>query len=204
MIDVKTGGLHVTGRVWAIPADGPFGIRHKGGVTLTSASERKLGTCCPDAKGDIQAEGLRKDESTDAGHRGGDVRSRVEGPVMGLDRRGVIDPSVQTLRMAFGEDGQVMAMEHAAAAGWPTQITAAFFIPKGKGGAPYDPFAISRADHWYDVGAQKVRAISNDLANSTFRPGWLRSVGPGRTTWAVESLSTKLPTTRIPIRLPSV
>lgn len=73
-----------------MPADGPFGIRHKGGVTLTQASVRNLGTCRPDAKGEIQAEGLRKDESTDAGHRGGDVRSRVEGPVMGLDRRGVI------------------------------------------------------------------------------------------------------------------
>src|SRR6187431_3746521 len=29
----------------------------------------------------------RKDQSTDAEHRGGAVRSRVEGPVMGLDRR---------------------------------------------------------------------------------------------------------------------
>lgn len=73
-----------------MPADGPLGIRHIGGVTLTQASVRNLGTCRPDAKGEIQAEGLRKDESTDAGHRGGDVRSRVEGPVMGLDRRGVI------------------------------------------------------------------------------------------------------------------
>jgi isoquinoline 1-oxidoreductase subunit beta len=32
-----------------------------------------------------------------------------------------------------------------------------------------------------------VRAISNDLANATFRPGWLRSVGPGWTNWALES-----------------
>ena len=30
----------------------------------------------------------RKDQSTDAGHRGGAARSRGEGPVMGLDRRG--------------------------------------------------------------------------------------------------------------------
>jgi len=98
----------------------------------------------------------------------------------------VRSPSVQTLRMAFGDDGRVMAMEHAAAAGWPTLI-APFFMPKGQGGAPYDPFAISGANHWYEVGVHKVRAISNDLANSTFRPGWLRSVGPGWTNWAVES-----------------
>jgi CO/xanthine dehydrogenase Mo-binding subunit len=32
-----------------------------------------------------------------------------------------------------------------------------------------------------------VRALSNDLANRAFRPGWLRSVGPGWTNWAVES-----------------
>ena len=31
-----------------------------------------------------------KDESTDAGHRGGTARSSDEGPVMGLERRGGI------------------------------------------------------------------------------------------------------------------
>ncbi|WP_374571849.1 molybdopterin cofactor-binding domain-containing protein [Phenylobacterium sp.] len=95
--------------------------------------------------------------------------------------------SIQTLRMAFGEAGKVTAMEHHACAGWPTQVMAAFFMPKGANGVAYDPFAISGADHWYDVGAQKVRAISNDVANEGFRPGWLRSVGPGWTNFAVES-----------------
>jgi len=52
---------------------------------------------------------------------------------------------------------------------------------------PYDPFAISGADHWYNVGAHRVRALSNDVANAAFRPGWLRSVGPGWTNWALES-----------------
>lgn len=96
-------------------------------------------------------------------------------------------PSVQTLRMAFGEGGRVTAMEHHACAGWPTAAMAPFFMPKGANGAPYDPFAISGANHWYTVGAQRVRAIQNDLANKTMRPGWLRSVGPGWTNWAVES-----------------
>jgi isoquinoline 1-oxidoreductase subunit beta len=96
-------------------------------------------------------------------------------------------PSVQMLRMAFGEGGQVTAMEHHAAAGWPTQVVAPSFMTKGVGGAPVDPFASSGADHWYDVGPQKVRVISNDLANSTFRPGWLRSVGSGWINWALES-----------------
>jgi len=96
-------------------------------------------------------------------------------------------PSVQRLRMAFGPANQVTGMQHHACAGWPTQVMIPAFMPKGKNGAPYDPFAISGADHWYTVGAQRVRALSNDLANSTFRPGWLRSVGPGWTNWALES-----------------
>ena len=99
----------------------------------------------------------------------------------------VRSPSVQRLKMAFNASGAVTAMEHHAAAGWPTQVMAAFFMPKGVNGEPYDPFAISGADHWYEVGALKVRALSNDLANATFRPGWLRSVGPGWTNWALES-----------------
>ena len=66
----------------------PTGVRHEGGVTLIQALMRNVGTCRPDAKGEAQAKGLRKGESTDAGHRGGVARSRVEGPVMGLDRRG--------------------------------------------------------------------------------------------------------------------
>lgn len=99
----------------------------------------------------------------------------------------VRSPSVQTLRMGFDAGGEVVAMEHAAAAGWPTQVMIPAFMPKGQSGGNYDPFAISGADHWYEVGTQKVRAISNDLANATFRPGWLRSVGPGWTNWALES-----------------
>jgi isoquinoline 1-oxidoreductase subunit beta len=96
-------------------------------------------------------------------------------------------PSVQLLRMAFDANKRVTAMQHHAAAGWPTLANARGFMEKGIGGASYDQFAISGADHWYDVGAFRVRAVLNDLANSTFRPGWLRSVGPGWTNWAVES-----------------
>jgi len=96
-------------------------------------------------------------------------------------------PSVQKVRMGFGPGGKVVAMEHVAAAGWPTLAMAPFFMPKGANGVAYDPFSINGADHWYSVGAQRVRAVNNDLANATFRPGWLRSVGPGWVNWALES-----------------
>jgi hypothetical protein len=57
-------------------------------VTLIQALVGNVGTCRPDVKGEVQAERNRKGKSTDAGHRGGVACSRVEGSVMGLDRRG--------------------------------------------------------------------------------------------------------------------
>lgn len=96
-------------------------------------------------------------------------------------------PSMQTLRMAFGDGGRVTAMDHHAAAGWPTAAINPAFMLKDARGVPFDAFAIWGADHWYAVGAHRVRALQNDLANRSFRPGYLRSVGAGWTNWAVES-----------------
>lgn len=96
-------------------------------------------------------------------------------------------PSVQRVRMAFDQNRNVIAMDTAVAAGWPTKVMVPAFMPKGINGEPYDPFASDGVDHWYSVGAQRARAISNDLAESTFRPGWLRSVSPGWINWAIES-----------------
>ncbi len=96
-------------------------------------------------------------------------------------------PSRQVLRLAWGEGNRIVAMDHHAAAGWPTAHVAPYFMPKDANGTPYDLFAISGADHWYTVGAQRVRALRNDLASRTFCPGYLRSVGAGWTSWAVET-----------------
>ena len=56
-------------------------------MSVIQALIRNSGTCRPDVKGETQVDGLRKGESTEAGHRGGVVRSRVESPVMGPDQR---------------------------------------------------------------------------------------------------------------------
>lgn len=96
-------------------------------------------------------------------------------------------PAYQRLRMAFDADGQPIGMEHHATAGWPTQVMVPVFMPVATNEVKYDPFAIQGAAHWYSVGAHRLRAISNDLANDTFRPGWLRSVGSGWVNWALES-----------------
>ena len=86
--DVKTGGSFVTpGAVWEEPVDCPHGVRHGGGVTLIRAPVRNVGTCRSAAKGEAQMGSLHKSQSTETEHRGGGVRSRAEGPVMGLDRR---------------------------------------------------------------------------------------------------------------------
>jgi hypothetical protein len=89
--DVETGEKSLTrdesgGR----PDCCPDGIRHEGGVTLYLAFAWNVGTCRPDAKGEIQVGGPHEDESTEAGHRGGATRNRAEGSVMEPDRRGCV------------------------------------------------------------------------------------------------------------------
>ncbi|WP_281302124.1 MULTISPECIES: molybdopterin cofactor-binding domain-containing protein [unclassified Iodidimonas] len=96
-------------------------------------------------------------------------------------------PSVQKVRTALDETGKPIAYDHAAAAGWPTYSMApGFLAEKIEGGGKVDSFSISGADHWYSIENQRVRAIRNDLVQESFLPGWLRSVGPGWTGWAVE------------------
>jgi CO/xanthine dehydrogenase Mo-binding subunit len=96
-------------------------------------------------------------------------------------------PTVQTLKIGFDTDRRPVAMDHVAVAGWPTKAMFPVGLVKGANGALYDPFSIAGADHWYDVGVLRVRAINNDFAQKSFRPGWLRAVAPGWTNWALES-----------------
>jgi hypothetical protein len=67
---------------------GSCGIRLEGGVNLDQALTRNVGTCRPDAKGASRAGDPRQALSTEAGHRGRTARSRDEGAVIALDRRG--------------------------------------------------------------------------------------------------------------------
>ena len=53
---------------------------------MVQALVRNVGTCRPDAKGEVQVEAPR-DERTDAGHRDGVACSSEEGSVMELERR---------------------------------------------------------------------------------------------------------------------
>jgi hypothetical protein len=67
---------------------GSCGTRLEGGVNLDQALAWNVGTCRSDAKGAGRAGDPREALSTNAEHRGRTIRSRVEGAVMALDRRG--------------------------------------------------------------------------------------------------------------------
>ena len=112
MDDVKTGGSSLLrDKLGGRPDFWLSGIRHGGGVTSVQARVRNLGTCRPDAKGEVQVGSPHEDERTEAGHRGGAVRSRDEGSVMGLDRRGCLirpDPWVNLQGEEPGGDGQAV------------------------------------------------------------------------------------------------
>ena len=59
-------------------------------MNLDQALVGNVGACRPDVKGETQVGSTHKNESTDAGHRGGLTRSSVEVSVMGMERRGWI------------------------------------------------------------------------------------------------------------------
>lgn len=105
----------------------------------------------------------------------------------------VRSPSVSRLKASFNADGEITAIDHAAAAGWPTLAMAPGFLVDGvDGNGKFDTFSISGADHWYTLPAHRVRAINNPVAQETFLPGWLRAVGPGWIGWSVESFMDEL------------
>src|SRR5215468_2533106 len=63
--DVETGGKSLTrDKSGGCPDFGPDGIRHEGGVTLNWALAWNVGTCRPDAKGEVQMGGPHASLST--------------------------------------------------------------------------------------------------------------------------------------------
>lgn len=101
--------------------------------------------------------------------------------------------SVQQMDASFDADGNLSGIEHGAAAGWPTGVMGAAFLGVGiNDTGKWDPFSIAGADHWYTLPSHRVRALRNDLVERTYLPGFLRSVGPGWTGWAVESFMNEL------------
>ncbi len=101
--------------------------------------------------------------------------------------------SAAKLTACFDEDNQLTGIDHSVAAGWPTVSILPGFLGDGLDGkGKFDPFAISGSDHWYSLDNHRVRAMHNELAQKTFLPGYLRSVGPGWINFGTESFMDEI------------
>jgi isoquinoline 1-oxidoreductase len=97
-------------------------------------------------------------------------------------------PTLQVLHGGLDGDGGLKAVIHDVVAGWPTaRILPDFLAETADKKTTVDSFAVSGADFWYSVPHHHVRAIQHDLAQQVVPPGYLRAVGQGFTTFAVES-----------------
>ena len=87
--------------VCEVPDDCAGGNRYIGGMTLTQASPWNVGTCYPDVKGTYQV-GQSMRANTEAGCRGGAVRSSVEASVMGVERRDGVIQLMESINLVGG------------------------------------------------------------------------------------------------------
>ncbi len=100
----------------------------------------------------------------------------------------------QKVKAGTDSNGNLVALQHDVVCAWPTARWGipAFLTPSVDKKGPLDSFTVNGADFWYTVPNHKVRAILNELAQKATPSGQLRSVAPGWTFWAVESLIDEL------------
>ena len=100
----------------------------------------------------------------------------------------------QKVKAALNGDGKLVAMAHDVVSAWPTARWGipAFLTPAVDKKGALDGFTMNGADHWYSVPNHHVRAILNEKAQAATPSGQLRSVAPGWTFWAVESMIDEL------------
>ncbi len=98
----------------------------------------------------------------------------------------------QRIRAGLDANGKLIAMDHSVAGPWVTLRWAPGFMAKDTDGKPIDQFFMSGADYWYTVPNQTARGILNQVAQNATPSGHLRSVAPGWTFWAGESMIDEL------------
>jgi len=100
----------------------------------------------------------------------------------------------QKVKAGLDASGKLVAMEHDVVSAWPTKRWGipAFLSPSVDKKGALDAFTMNGADHWYSVPNHQVRAILNEKAQAATPSGQLRSVAPGWTFWAVESMIDEL------------
>lgn len=100
----------------------------------------------------------------------------------------------QKIKAGLDGDGKLVAMNHDVVSAWPTQRWGipAFLSPSVDKKGVLDAFTVNGSDFFYTVPNHNVRAILNELAHNATPSGQLRSVAPGWTFWAVESMVDEL------------
>jgi CO/xanthine dehydrogenase Mo-binding subunit len=100
----------------------------------------------------------------------------------------------QKVKAGLDGDGKLVAMSHDVVSAWPTARWGIpdFLTPSVDKKGPLDSFTVNGADFFYSVPNHYVRAIKNELAHNATPSGQLRSVAPGWTFWAVESMVDEL------------
>ncbi|MHC4040662.1 xanthine dehydrogenase family protein molybdopterin-binding subunit [Bradyrhizobium sp. 23AC] len=96
----------------------------------------------------------------------------------------------QKVKAGVDGDGKLTALSHDVVSAWPTARWGIpdFLTPSVDKKGPLDSFTVNGADFFYTVPNHYVRAIKNELAHNATPSGQLRSVAPGWTFWAVESM----------------
>jgi CO/xanthine dehydrogenase Mo-binding subunit len=101
----------------------------------------------------------------------------------------------QKIKAGLDGDGKLVAMNHDVVSAWPTKRWGIpdFLSPSvDKKDERLDAFTVNGADFFYSVPNHNVRAILNQMAQNATPSGQLRSVAPGWTFWAVESMIDEL------------
>ncbi|QWG13176.1 molybdopterin-dependent oxidoreductase [Bradyrhizobium sediminis] len=100
----------------------------------------------------------------------------------------------QKIKAGLDGDGKLIAMNHDVVSAWPTKRWGIpdFLSPSVDKKGALDSFTVNGADFFYSVPNHNVRAILNEMAHNATPSGQLRSVAPGWTFWAVESMIDEL------------
>jgi len=100
----------------------------------------------------------------------------------------------QKIKAGLDGDGKLIAMNHDVVSAWPTKRWGIpdFLSPSVDKKGALDAFTVNGADFFYSVPNHNVRAILNEMAQGATPSGQLRSVAPGWTFWAVESMVDEL------------
>jgi isoquinoline 1-oxidoreductase beta subunit len=100
----------------------------------------------------------------------------------------------QKIKAGLDGDGKLVALNHDVVSAWPTKRWGIpdFLSPSVDKKGALDAFTVNGADFFYSVPNHNVRAILNEMAHNATPSGQLRSVAPGWTFWAVESMVDEL------------